>query len=183
MVGGPGADSFDGGAGEDQVSYADETTGVTIDLGAGAASGAATGDSFTAVENLHGTGHADSLTGDASDNRLYGAGGNDTLNGAGGVDRIYGGSGDDTINGGTGNDWLVGGAGADTFVFDTNWGADRIADFENGTDLVDLTATGLGYGDLTITQSGADTLIADGAGNTITLVATLATLIDAADFI
>ncbi len=183
MVGGPGADSFDGGPGEDQVSYAGEASGVIVNLGTNTASGAAAGDSFVSVENLHGTAHGDSLTGDEGSNRLYGANGDDMLFGGGGVDRLYGGDGADRLDGGAGNDWLVGGAGADHFVFTPGWGADRIADFEDGIDKIDLSATGLVFADLSITQAGGGTVIADGTGNSITLDTILASMIDAGDFV
>jgi serralysin len=183
MVGGGGADAFDGGTGEDQVSYQDSTSAIMVDLGAGTAGGDAAGDTFVNVENIYGTGQADTLTGDGQDNRLWGANGDDVLNGGGGLDRLYGGAGADTINGGAGNDWFVGGSGADTFEFDPNWGRDVVSDYEDGIDLIDLSATTLIFADLTITQTGADTLISEAGGNTIKLDNTLITDITETDFI
>lgn len=60
--------------------------------------------------------------------------------------RIIGGGGDDTIQGGAGRDVLTGGAGRDTFVFtaltDSVVGTarDKIVDFAEGTDKIDLSA-------------------------------------------
>lgn len=64
-------------------------------------------------------------------------------------------SGDDIVNGGTGNDSLWGDAGdvygynggtftagADVFVFDLNSGLDNIRDFNDGLDLIDVSAYG-----------------------------------------
>ncbi len=67
----------------------------------------------------------------------------------------------DTIEGGAGGDTLTGGAGADTFVFKSGDGNDKITDFTNGTDTIDLsTITPItGYSDFTITQEGDDTKI------------------------
>ncbi|CAN7440862.1 M10 family metallopeptidase C-terminal domain-containing protein [Rhizobium sp. LjRoot254] len=82
-------------------------------------------------ENLIFTGES-SLTGKGNDsaNRITGNAGQNTLYGYGGID---------VINGGRGNDLLYGGALADTFVFTTRSGHDIIADFQNGTDVIDLT--------------------------------------------
>jgi len=181
MVGGAGVHLFEGGAGEDQVSYSDQDAAVTIDLDAGTSAGAAAGDRFTGVENLYGTARGDSLTGDAADNRLYGANGNDRLTGAGGIDRIYGGNGNDTIDGGADNDWFVGGSGADTFVFAPGWGQDIISDFADGSDLIHILD--VAYGDLSLTQTGADVLIAHIGEDTVLIRNTILTNLDQFDFV
>ncbi|MDB5554841.1 MAG: hemolysin-type calcium-binding repeat family protein [Rhizobium sp.] len=82
-------------------------------------------------ENLIFTG-SNSLTGKGNDsaNRITGNAGQNTLYGYGGID---------VINGGRGSDILYGGNHADTFVFTTKSGRDIIADFQNGTDTIDLT--------------------------------------------
>ena len=64
----------------------------------------------------------------------------DTLNGQDGNDTISGNGGNDTIAGGLGNDSLNGGLGNDVFVYGPNWGADTITSWQDGLDLVDLTA-------------------------------------------
>jgi Ca2+-binding RTX toxin-like protein len=97
---------------------------------------------MSGIENLSGTEHADSLTGDGGDNLLAGGLGDDTLSGGAGNDTLYGdglvtvdthggGSGpivtyadyapvfggvpgDDVLEGGLGNDVLNGGGGSDT---------------------------------------------------------------------
>ena len=75
-------------------------------------------------------------------------------------------------------------AGADVFVFEAGSGADRIRDFGNGADTIDLTDFGLtGLGDLTLAQQGSDTLIALGTGETILLDDTLAGGLTAGDFL
>lgn len=118
LFGGRGADDLIGGAGTDLADYLElntGTVGVTIDLGAGTASGgSAVGDILTGVENLGGTAYADTLTGDAGSNTLWGRDGADVLNGGDGADALYGEAGVDSLQGGNGNDSLIGGAGADT---------------------------------------------------------------------
>ena len=67
-------------------------------------------------------------------------GGDDTIVGTKYSDTIYGGDGDDVVVGGAGNDNLYGGSGTNTFVFTDGDGKD-ILYHQNGTDIIDLTAT------------------------------------------
>ena len=90
---------------------------------------------------------ADELFGTSGADNISALGGNDILFGYAGSDSLNGGSGDDVIVGGAGRDYLAGGAGADVFRIDTfqdsrGSGRDRIADFEQGVDKIDLTALG-----------------------------------------
>ncbi|WP_200941352.1 M10 family metallopeptidase C-terminal domain-containing protein, partial [Methylobacterium sp. Leaf465] len=64
----------------------------------------------------------------------------DYILGGGGSNFIKGGSGDDVIIGGGGRDYITGGAGKDVFVYTslTSDGIDRITDFTQGTDRIDL---------------------------------------------
>ncbi|MFT3986164.1 hypothetical protein [Aestuariivirga sp.] len=158
LTGGAGADTLFGQNGSDTASYAASSAGVTINLAAHtAAGGDAAGDALLLIENLEGSAFADRLTGDANDNVLSGLAGNDTLAGGQGNDTLLGGLGVDHLNGGAGNDVLTGGAGADvltggagddsfdfTAFSDTGLGAarDRITDFQQGHDHIDLSALG-----------------------------------------
>ena len=96
-----GDDSFDGGAGRDQVTYDEDwITSVSADLALGRAEklieGAMSRDTFANVEHLIGT-----TTGDDT---LRGSAGDDEIEGGGGNDRIYGHAGADTLDGQDGND-------------------------------------------------------------------------------
>ncbi len=201
LFGGDGADTLNGGDASDYVRYQGSASGVSVNLDTGAASGGdAQGDVFISIENLYGSEHNDSLTGDNSHNALYGdsgndllqglngedyiAGqnGNDTLLGGDGADLLEGGSGIDSLDGGTGNDTLSGGSGSDAFVFDVGWDDDVVTDFDAAGEVLDLSATGLTYASLTITQSGSDTLIEDGLGNSILLQGVATTEISQTDF-
>lgn len=74
---------------------------------------------------------ADRLLGTADRDRLYGLAGNDTLLGR---------AGNDLLSGGKGRDTLTGGGGADTFLFrESGADADRITDFQSGTDSISLS--------------------------------------------
>ena len=111
IIGGSGAgnDTYMGGLGIDEVSYASTTAGVTVDLGAGTATGPEIGtDTLISIE------------------AVVGGAGQDTLTGDGGAN---------TLDGGAANDSLLGGAGDDVYVFDAAYGSDTITD-TGGSDAV-----------------------------------------------
>lgn len=125
LRGGNGADRLEGGSGSDTASYVEQTGGLTIDLVAGTSS---EGDQLVDIENVIGGQSSDTITGDASANRLNGHYGNDTL---------VGGAGDDVLIGNANRDIMTGGDGADRFVFqslsDSSIGGatrDRIMDLD-----------------------------------------------------
>jgi len=75
--------------------------------------------------------------------------------------------GGDTRDGGAGGrDTYRGNGGADTFRFASDWGFDRIFDFENGVDLIDMAGAGIrmmsDFDD--IRQVGNNTRITEGDG-------------------
>ncbi|MDH2326891.1 M10 family metallopeptidase C-terminal domain-containing protein [Cereibacter sp. SYSU M97828] len=76
-----------------------------------------------------------------------------------------GGSGADILMDGAGSDTLIGGAGADVFIFSADGKADTIADFELGTDRIDISAWGMirSLDQLTIQRSAAGFTIRYGA--------------------
>lgn len=132
----PDADAMDGGGGIDTVTYAQATAAVTAYLKANLSGGAATGDTYTDMENVIGSKFNDQLqTG---------------LNG-----KAFGGQGDDTLYGGFGDDFLRGDEGTDTLRMDygaskawlqLNKGADVIQYFVEGSDklFIDLSEFNLG---------------------------------------
>jgi uncharacterized protein len=63
--------------------------------------------------NVIGTGLADTITGDISNNSLQGGSGNDQFLGDGGNDTLVGGSGNDHLDGGADDDVITGGDGKD----------------------------------------------------------------------
>lgn len=138
LRGGAGADYLDGGAGTyDTVEYSDSTTGVSVNLGAGAASGGyATGDQIFGFENVIGSAREDVLYGSSGNNVLLGNSGSDQLVGQGGSDHLGGDDGDDMliVNGGFAT--MVGGSGDDRFVVFSGSHA-RITDFTAGAGYTD----------------------------------------------
>lgn len=99
LLGGAGNDTLEGGADDDVLDagpgvdwayYTRATAGVAVSLavaGAQATGGAGT-DSLSGFENLVGSAHADTLTGDGAANIIFGGLGADTMTGGGGDD-IY----------------------------------------------------------------------------------------------
>ena len=167
-----GTDTFDY-SGATQDSRVDLTPGAASDIFGGKGNMVIYHDSV--IEHFAGGAGADDVTGNDVNNVLRGNAGNDTLDSGEGNDILIGGAGDDT---------LTGGAGADSFWFArSDFGVDTITDFEDGTEQINFSGSGLSYTDLTISDSGADKLIDAGAGNRITLTGQAGAVIDAADFV
>ena len=116
---------------DDQIVYPIDTIrfhdGRTIDV---------TATTFmTGIVLPVGTEGPDTLTGDATQNRIVGLGGNDSLHGLGGDDYLEGGAGDDVLDGGPGIDTMKGGEGNDIYIVDSV--NDSITEFTNqGSDWV-----------------------------------------------
>ena len=103
------------------------------------------------IENVYGTGYADSITGGEEANVINGNGGHDVIYGNGGLDRIRGGLGNDEIHGGDGWDVIYGDAGRD--VIDGDSGIDTLYGGA-GNDVID----GGGSGDTLYGGAGNDIL-------------------------
>ena len=100
------------------------------------------------------------INGGNGNDLLVGGTGNDTINGGNGDDNLDGGTGRDTLIGGSGNDLLTGGNGADTFVLSNSSGFDRITDFGNGNDVIDLSATDFeDFGDVNLVEQNGTVFI------------------------
>ncbi|WP_177198552.1 hypothetical protein [Novosphingobium sp. CF614] len=153
LDGGDGADQLIGAAGFDGVTYLASTAAVTVNLTTSAGTGGqAQGDTYSGIELVEGSNHADTMTGSAGSDVLRGGAGNDMLYGGAGADFLIGGVGDDTLDaqagndyldGGTGNDILLGGADNDTYFVARGQGNDRIRNFDStGTNFDHLTFDG-----------------------------------------
>lgn len=130
---------------------------------------------------------ADDLVGSVDGDTLYAYGGDDALDGLAGDDILHGGAGEDDLRGRTGDEVRIGCDAADGFIFADGSGADVIGDFDvelNGEtiDLLDVTGVSA-FGDLTLVQSGSDTLISWGGGDSILLEGVNVTALSAGDFI
>ncbi len=145
--------TFDGGSGTDRINYTGlgASYSVTIDMSNGTAQrqGVSVYDTFFNFENARGSKGSDIIIGDDFNNTLMGY------------------NGDDIINGGAGKDYLYGEAGDDIFVFSdlthsTDSLQDRIYDFVQGEDLIDLTAFNFtSISDFNINQISSSTYVED----------------------
>ena len=163
LIGGAGNDFFHGGADADVILF-EGSAAVDVDIVRTTATGQGT-DTLGGVENITGGSGSDIIRGNAAANVLNGAVGNDTLVGRGG------------------SDVLTGGSGSDRFVF-ANWdGNDRITDFQNGLDRIEIGGPTTGFRDLAVYNSAEGAVISWGGGTTITLVGIDRSMVDASDFI
>lgn len=142
-------------------------------------------------DEIYGGTGDDDLTGDAGNDTLHGENGADTLIGNSGSDNLFGGAGNDRLvggflndrlNGGGGDDVLKGGLRSDVFVYSgsANEGSDRIADFENGLDRIEIGGNVV-FANITITASGSDTILS-WKNTTVLIEDVTSNLITAADF-
>jgi Ca2+-binding RTX toxin-like protein len=115
-------DPVDAGAGQDLLSFAELTSGVSVDL------------EGTGAEHLDGTRFDDVLRGDDGPNRILGLAGNDQIDGRGGADDLGGGPGDDTlqIRDGEADTADCGPGGGDTVTAD-QLGVDLLTDCDTVT--------------------------------------------------
>ena len=192
LEGAVGRDTMIGGAGQDLVRYLEDIGPIVVNLDSGVARDGSGGvDALSGIENVQGSWHSDSSTGDSGANRLVGFAGADTRVGLGGADVLVGDLGNDRLFGGAGRDILLPGAGNDTidggdgldlvrFLDETQaLTVDLVLGYAQGRDrdvLINIEdIDGSAYDDLLIGndaanvlsgQGGADTLIG-GTGNDI----------------
>ena len=80
---------------------------------------------------------------------------------------------------------LVGGSGADTFAFEPGSGQNTVSNFHTSNDVIN-PALFMNYASMmssgAITQSGANTVINDHAGDTVTLTGVAASSLTAHNF-
>ena len=199
LMGGDGNDTLKGNQGEDYL-YGENGNDIAsggkgadrifMDAGNDIAKGNGGGDVIyggRGNDTLYGYRHGDTLHGGAGDDDLRGGKRGDDLFGEAGADTLAGGWGADVINGGTGNDSLAGGGGSDVFAFDANFDFDVISDFragDNEIDVIDFSALGITFAELTVVQQGDATLITTPNADSILLSGVVPSeLVDYADFV
>jgi Ca2+-binding RTX toxin-like protein len=172
---GIGSALLDGGEGIDTANYSNNiTTGVSLNLITGIASGRFWTDKLIGIETVLGSDLNDTLIGGSGDNTLDGRSGIDFLNGGSGSDSLYGGAGKDTLVGGDqddslygedGDDYLGGGTGNDVlfgdFLYNLFAGNDTLGG-DTGNDT--LFAWG---GNDSLDGGGQDDFLYDGSGNDV----------------
>ena len=160
-------------------------TSQTITAASTRIEGSSAGETLTggnsSADTIIAQGGNDIVNGNGMNDFVLGNKGADTLNGGDGNDTLYGGVGNDILNGGNGDDrlygdkhddQLTGGAGADVFGFKAKFGHDVITDFELGIDTVEFRSgvfASFSALSAAMVQSGADVVITDAKGNTLTI--------------
>ncbi len=154
LAGGLGNDSLVGGAGEDAADYSASVTAVIVTLGPpGVGSGEGL-DSLTGIEDIAGSNHGDTLTGDVGDNWFYAGTGSDTIDGVSGEDTYDVASATEAVTVDLGAGTSTGGSGTDTL---------KHIDDVSGSDFND-SLTG-GSGDNVLYGEGGNDLLSGGAGD------------------
>ena len=156
LTGGSGPDTFivqtsssgfarlDGAGGANTLDYSQFTTGVTVNLLAGAATTLTSVNNFNMV--VGGSGNDNLTAANTVANTLVGGAGNDSLIGGSGPDVLLGGAGNDLLTALTGKTLLVGGSGADTLrggSTDDILIGGYLCYYNEGTGAVDTTNLGL----------------------------------------
>lgn len=145
---------------------------------------------FSGDDFLTGTPRRDVIRGFDGNDTILGLGNNDRLLGDAGNDRLVGGAGNDTLLGGTGNDILDGeagndvittGSGRDRVVLRRRQGFDRITDFQNNQDKIDLV--GINFRQLTLQQQRNDVLVKLGGSNILLIEDVNLRVLNRADFV
>lgn len=163
-----GADTLDGGGNSDWANYSDSDAAVSVSLLSGVASGGhATGDVFISIENLEGSVHDDTLSGDDGNNILRGARGADQLDGGDGNDTVtYAGS-NARVNVSLQSGYAVGGhAQGDSLIAIENIIGSSYSDILNGDGNGNRLEGHLGN-DRLLGYAGADTLEGGDGADTI----------------
>ncbi len=205
MTAGLGIETLDGGLGVDTVITTPFAGNYAVNLVTGLTNFA--GELFTGFENLTSGAGDDTLTGTAAANTIDGGAGDDQIKGGNGADSLLGNLGNDKLMGGGGADFLSGGIGRDQlrgdggndvmsggldndkFVFDANFGNDRITDFTAGPgvgDVLNFSALGITLANLTISSAGGglDTLVTvTGFGESVLLSGVAFGTLAANDFV
>ena len=157
-----GDDVYAGGDGTDTYDLSNATSGTSVNLELGVASGPDIGvDQLSSIEVVVGGAGADEITGSTADNTLTGGAGSDVVDGGAGRDIFIATRGD-------GDDDYLGDVGVDTY--------DLSATLADATvDLVNKTAVSSDIGNDTIAEienviggAGDDILIADVQPNELT---------------
>ncbi|XWN29346.1 MAG: type I secretion C-terminal target domain-containing protein [Devosia sp.] len=161
LTGGSGDDVVDGGADTDTVSYGNDAAGVSVNLSTGTATdGNGDTDTLASIENVIGSDHNDTITGDANANVLVGGAGSDTLDGGAGVDTVdYSAATSGVVVNLYHDTWAYDGSNtiASLTAFDGVGGTDTLVSIEN--------ITGSAYDDYLLGANHVVNTIDGGAGN------------------
>jgi phospholipase/lecithinase/hemolysin len=177
LSGGDGDDAIWGGDGQD-IGFGGNGNDLLVGL---AADDILVGDAGQDV--IQGGQGKDYLLGGEGDDHLWGNSEDDILDGGMGHDTLWGDDGNDILNGNVDSDKLTGGRGKDQFVYRLGNGKDRITDFLQGEDYINLVS--FGFTSFENFKARVDLSNDDlnfGNGNILQLTGINATSLSATDF-
>lgn len=132
LDGGAGNDIIDGGNGNDTVSYLTRGA-VTVNLATGSATLVGETDFLSSIENVIGSGFADTITGTSGANRIRSGGGDDVIDAAAGNDIVEIDGGNVQVTLGAGDDIVLLTRGSSVTAHHVT-----IVDFVTGEDKIHL---------------------------------------------
>ncbi len=170
LYGTPGDDFLDGGEGNNTLYGSEGNNTFLAKSGNDIAYGGAVNDVFF-LGNGNNSVYASEgrnrvVTGTGND-LIYAGAGDDTISTGAGDDLIYAGEGNNIISAGTGNDTVYVGSGSDRFILDAGIGDVTIFGFSSNDQII--RGSGLSGSNFTVSVSGNDTLISQGADLLATL--------------
>ncbi len=172
------------GSAYDSTQYALTLTQTPDLSGDNLLTGTSTKDNLSGLggnDTISGLGEDDLILGNEGDDRLAGDTGNDILVGGLGNDTLIGGTGNDRLDGEAGNDVVTTGSGRDRIVIRRGEGFDRITDFKNNQDKIDLV--GIKFGKLTLKQQQNDVVVKLEGSNLLRIEDSSLRVISRADFV
>jgi Ca2+-binding RTX toxin-like protein len=155
IVAGSGDNTYDGGGGNNTLSYQLDPLGVFVDLSSGAVFNGFGGvDVFSNFQNVIGSAYDDTIYGDSNNNVISGGGGDNNLDGGGGTNTLDYSHDPGSVYVDLADGWATNGWG----------GNDAIANFQNviGSAYGD---TIMGSSDNVITCGAGDDLVINGGGS------------------
>jgi Ca2+-binding RTX toxin-like protein len=164
LWGGDGNDTLDGGLGQDFASFSFSAAGVIVSLTTGTATGEGT-DTLANIEDLEGSRHDDSLTGDAGPNVLFSTPGNDSFDGSTGTDTLSYAFSQSAVTASLTTGTATG-EGTDTITGIENLNGSPFTDNLTG-DALPNVLHGLGGNDTVSGSDGDDTLTGDEGMDTL----------------
>ena len=161
-----GADSIDGGGGNNWVEYDLSKYGVSVNLKTGVGNGGfATGDTYTNIHNIVGSTAADTLVGDDAGDTIKGGGGHDSILGGAGNDFFTSDGTGNTIDGGGGTLNEISYASSSTAVI-VDIGAGKVSGGNSFDIIRNITKiTGSSFGDDVMISGTSATWLDAGKGN------------------
>lgn len=168
IQGGFGSNYLDGGDGSDILLYSFATSGISLNLQTGTATGISISDTLAvgSFETIYGTAFADTIIGSSGNETIYVTGGNDSVDLSAGNDTLYVQNlGNYALTGGDGNDLLNISTVFNTPAFNINTTAGTLSYGAGSMSISGFERIFTGNGSDYVLGSAIDEYFATGSGN------------------